>query len=264
MASHPHDIDHDELFNYYLKEFHVKFEGWDFSFIRNRIIESPLEWSYQSLITPHLINAKRVLDMGTGGGEFLSILPFPKETYATEGYEQNFKIARQNLEPLGINVVKILEDRKLDFEKTFFDLIINRHEDYLTSEIKRVLKKEGHFITQQVGLNNNTDINEMLGAPLPETEVNPTPDDNDQWSLNFICKDLEEHGFSVQYKNELRYPTRVFDVVALIYYLKAIPWQVEDFSIEKYKDQLHEIHEKIMNNGYIDIMSERYLVLAEL
>ncbi len=27
---------------------------------------------------------------------------------------------------------------------------------------------------------------------------------------------------------------RFFDIVAIVYYLKAIPWQIPDFSVEQY------------------------------
>ncbi|WP_365845908.1 hypothetical protein [Clostridium sp.] len=37
------------------------------------------------------------------------------------------------------------------FEDNTFDIVINRHESYCVSEVKRILKTDGIFIAQQVG-----------------------------------------------------------------------------------------------------------------
>ena len=63
------------------------------------------------MVIPFMRDAATMLDMGTGGGEFLfSLHPLPKTVYATEGYKPNVPIARQRLEPLGVKVVYFEED----------------------------------------------------------------------------------------------------------------------------------------------------------
>ncbi len=37
----------------------------------------------------------------------------------------------------------------------------------------------------------------------------------------------------------------LYDVGAIVYYLKAVPWEIPDFSVEKYFDKLQEIHKLI-------------------
>ena len=65
----------------------------------------PLSWSYGSTAYQLMQRAKAMLDMGTGGGEFLSMLQsFPPTIYATEGYAPNLPIARKKLEPLGLQL----------------------------------------------------------------------------------------------------------------------------------------------------------------
>ena len=89
-------------------------------------------------------NVESLLDMGTGGGEFLSLLqPLPPNTYATEGYAPNVPIAKERLESLGVKVYAIIDDDEnanLPFEDNQFDLIINKHESYTPNEIFRILK----------------------------------------------------------------------------------------------------------------------------
>ena len=62
----------EDLFEFYLNDSKKKFSGWDFSYIADtgRMVEFPLEWSYTSKILKKLRNAKALLDMGTGGGNF--------------------------------------------------------------------------------------------------------------------------------------------------------------------------------------------------
>ena len=83
------------------------FEGWDFSYLEstNRMQEFPLSWNYRHEVKKRMNRCSSLLDMGTGGGEFLSSLaPLPKIVCATEGYEPNIPIARKELEPLGVKV----------------------------------------------------------------------------------------------------------------------------------------------------------------
>jgi hypothetical protein len=70
-------LDREELFEFLIQEYEHPFSGWDFSHIRDRMVSSPLPWSYASKILPKLIGVDSLLDMGTGGvlaeGNFLLI-----------------------------------------------------------------------------------------------------------------------------------------------------------------------------------------------
>ena len=243
-------------FDYYLEEINRKFEGWDFSYLKDRLVESVKQWSYHSKIIPYLLRSQSLLDMGTGGGEFLSKLPIPKITYATESYSPNIPIAQARLEPLGINVIPLQDDNNIPIPDGECDLIINRHECYNPNEIKRILKPKGYFITQQVGNEDCLNINKLLKAPLPK-------DYDPNWTVDFLANQLEQIGLNIETQLTSSYNSRLFDVGALIYFLKAISWQVPDFSIEKYKTQLREIHQKIQLQGFIDITTQRYMIIAQ-
>jgi hypothetical protein len=175
-------MQNSELFDLLVADANHPFAGWDFSHISatGRMAEAPLSWSYASKLLIPLRRAQSLLDMGTGGGEFLSSLqPLPPLTCTTEGYTPNISLARQRLEPLGIKVYEVGED-----------------------------------------------LNALMRA--------------------------EEHPIM-----------RFFDVGAIVYYLKAIPWQIPDFSVEGYFDKLVEIHNLIEQRGYIDFHMDRFLIIAE-
>lgn len=248
-------MDSDEKFNHYLTEINQNFQGWDFSYINNRLVESVKPWSYHSIIIPYVLESKILLDMGTGGGEFLSKLPFPNDTFATECFQPNISLAKDRLEPLGIKVVALEEPNKLPFSNEKFDLIINRHEYYEESEVYRILQPNGLFITQQVGCDDCREINTLLNAPEPE-------DYDPNWTVGFLAERLILEGFQILVQNSCKYVTRIFDIGALIYFLKAIPWQILDFNIQEYKSKLYEIHKTIEKEGFIDITSQRYIIVA--
>src|SRR5438105_10192182 len=119
----------ESLFNFLISEANHPFSGWNFSHLTatQRMAEFPLSWSYASTILMQLRQTTSLLDMGTGGGEFLSSLsPLPPHTCATEGYAPNIPIARQRLEPLGVQVYPVDVSGHLPFEAERFHLIINR------------------------------------------------------------------------------------------------------------------------------------------
>lgn len=246
-----------ELFDMFLKQEDEPFSGWDFSFIGStgRVQNSLLPWSYCSKVLPMMKSAETMLDMGTGGGELLSKLrPFPAKTYATEGYEPNIEIAQQTLEPLGVKVKSFKDDDSLPFSNNQFDLIINKHESYSEKEIFRILKSGGMFLTQQVGGFDCLEINEILQAPIQQEYLD--------WNLENAARKLKDNGFDILETDEAFPTQRFFDVGALIYYLKAIPWQIEDFSVSAYRDQLFQVHQMIEKNGFIDVKQHRFLLVA--
>src|SRR2546427_9727842 len=47
------------------------FVGWDFSWLRGRLDSQPLPWDYTATIAEHARSSPDLLDLGTGGGEWL-------------------------------------------------------------------------------------------------------------------------------------------------------------------------------------------------
>jgi hypothetical protein len=247
----------NSLFEFYLTEVDQPFSGWDFSYITDteRVCATPLPWSYTSSAIKQFRTSESVLDMGTGGGEFLEALkPFPKKLSATEGYPPNLPIAKARLEPQGVIVKGFEDDHNLPFSNEEFQLVMNKHDSYSPTEVHRILNTTGSFITQQVGGEDMKELNRVLEAPL-KTEY-------DHWNLDYAVLELETAGFHILEANEAFPSTRFYDIGAIIYYLKAIPWQIPDFSTDRYQSALYRLHEQIEKNGFIDFPSHRFLIHA--
>lgn len=218
------------------------------------MVESPLSWNYYNEIRKYFEASKSLLDMGTGGGEFLSELTnLPAKTSATEGYKPNLEIARKHLAPLGIEVYGIEDDDNIPFKDEEFSLIINRHESYSEKEVRRILEKTGYFITQQVGGCNDKELNILLNAKPPK---------HVEWNLDQAVQKLSKYEFEIIKAKEDKVKTRFYDIGAIIYYLKAIPWQIPDFSVANYHDRLRYIDSLIAKQGYIDITCHRFIIVA--
>lgn len=255
----PLNFTSEELFEFLLEEAEAHFSGWDFSYISDREAESPLRWSYISEALLRVRKSGALLDMDTGGGEILSRFhPFPPVTYATEAYAPNVPIARERLAPLGVKVIAIEEDepKRLPFEDGNFDLILNRHGYYWPPEIYRILQKGGVFLTQQVGNRNDIGIRELLGAPDP-TVI-------EEWDdLEKAVRNLATVGFRIQKQLEDIFQQRYYDIGAIVYQLKAVPWQIPDFSVDGYFDRLKAVHNQIQRDGFVDVLEHRFMIIAE-
>jgi hypothetical protein len=74
---------------------------------------------------------------------------------------------------------------------------------------------------------------------------------------------LESAGLEILEKKE-EFPAMDFlDIGAVVYYLKAISGQVSDFTIEKYYDQLAEIHNAIQERGKFTVEAHRFYIEAQ-
>ena len=257
------------FFDYLVSEYNRPFSGWDLSYLKGRRVEGighKHQWDYTATVLATMKQAHSMLDMGTGGGErlasFAAQQPLPEHTYATEGYAPNVIVSRQRLSPFGVTVYEVGDDNQLPFEDNTFDLIINRHASYDPHEVWRVLKSGCQFITQQVGDQTNLRLHELLDTK-PEGFFYASAPQKHAWNLEYAVQGLEGVGWRILRQQEEFYSTRYYDVGAIVYYLKAIPWTIPDFSVEKYFDRLVEIHHLIQREGFVDVPFHQFFVVAQ-
>ena len=246
----------DKLYRFVFEEYNHPFKGWDFSYITGsgRMSEGPRKWSYGSIVLARIRQSSALLDIATGGGELLaSFSPLPLVTCATESYKPNVRVAWERLEPLGVEVLETKENGPLPFEDKKFDLVIDRHESYSPTEVFRVLRQGGWFITQQVSDKNDRDLRKLLGA----TRFKP-----DRWNLKIAVDQLIDSGFKAVSGKQGYHITRYFDIGALVYHLKAVPWIIPDFSVKKYFPVLRRLNDVIEHEGYLEVRNHRFLVVA--
>ena len=233
---------------------HIK--GWDFSHINDRYDEQEdMPWDYEKTIKKYLKDDMKILDYDTGGGEFLLSLKHPYEnTSATEGYPPNVEVCKEILLPLGIDFRECDDAKNLPFDDESFDLYMNRHGDLDPAEANRVLKKNGIFVTQQVGCYNDRDLVDFV---LPNTEL-PFP----SMKLDVQRKLFEENGFEIVEGNEFYGTIKFYDVGAFVWFAHIIEWEFPNFSVDNCLDKLIEMQEIIDEKGEFKGTTHRYLLVA--
>lgn len=248
-------MDYNKLKEQWLLEENAVFQGWDFSHLDGRWSSDAIKWDYSEIILAFLNDGHVLLDMGTGGGEFLLTLNHPHHlTHVTESYPPNFDLCLKKLAPLGIDVKQVFDDNHLPFEDETFDIIINRHESFDMSELNRILKPKGIFITQQVGGENSVDLSETL-----------IPGFVRRFSDHTLAKNVEiikKQGFDILLQEEDFPKTKFYDIGAVVYFAKVIEWEFPNFSVESCFPELCELQRQLDEKGFIENSEHRFIIVA--
>ena len=231
-------------------------EGWDFSWLDGRATEERPSWHYAERVAERAATAATMLDLQSGGGELLAALPrLPPLIVASEGYAPNVVIAARRLQPRGAFVVATNDDRgALPFVGGAFELVTSRHPiDTWWEEIARVLRPAGTYFSQQVGPQSMHEVSEFFLGPLASASKRDP----------LLARQAAERaGLVVRDVREERLRATFDDVGALVYFLRLVIWTVPDFTVEKYRVRLHDLHDQIQRDGPFVADSTRFLIEA--
>ncbi|NRQ36596.1 methyltransferase domain-containing protein [Nonomuraea sp. NN258] len=232
----------------------VSVDGWDFSWLEGRASEERPSWGYSRLLGERMARARAALDVQTGGGEILAGLPeLPPVTVATESWPPNLALAASRLRPRGAAVVADDGGSRLPFLAGVFDLVVSRHpvETYWT-EIARVLRPGGTYLSQQVGPRSVFELAEYFLGPLESSARDPEDAAAAARAAGLEVVDLRLERLRMEFD----------DVGAVIYFLRKVIWIVPGFSVERYQDRLRALHDRIEAEGPFVAHSSRFLIEA--
>ncbi len=249
----------EKLIKQWKKDEKAVFRGWDFSYIKRRYKQEEPKWNYVGIAKKLIKKSNSVLDIATGGGEIFSeILSIhkPKKIVSIEGYKPNVAVARNKLKKFKAKVIYADETKKLLFKDEMFDLVLNRHggiNKNSVNEIYRILKPRGVFLTQQVDSRNIKDLIKYF-KKVPIWTNN---------TLGKVGKLLSNKGFKIKRKGFWEGKLIFKDVGAIVYFLKAIPWAVKGFSVDRNLNNLERLQKEIKKRGILEFKSKRFFILAE-
>lgn len=234
----------------------VPVEGWDFSWLEGRATEERPSWGYAKMAAAKLWNMHSVLDVQTGNGEvFASVLArltrVPSIVAATESRPANVALARERLGAYGVAVEEVDDGAEMPYKDESFDFVMSRHPTVVNwEEIARVLRAGGTYFSQQVGPGTNRELTEALMGPQPISQTR-SPDLAllKARAAGLEIFDLRRESLRVEFR----------DIGAIVCFLRTVIWTVPDFSVEKYRDRLEQLHHEIAANGPFVSYAKRYL-----
>ena len=237
--------------------------GWDFSWLEGRATEERPSWRYSRLLHERLATVDAALDLQTGGGEVLAAAPsLPRLLVATEGWPPNVTAAARLLHPLGVAVVahddaattEHPDGTPLPFADGAFDLVTSRHPVVPRwTEIARVLRPGGTYLAQHVGPASVFELVEFFLGPQPE-EVRRGRDPEDE------VADARAAGLELVDLRAERLRIEFHDVGAVVWFLRKVVWMVPGFTVDAYRTELRDLHERIVADGPFVAHSARHLV----
>ena len=251
-------MNRDQLLAHWLEEEQQPFVGWDFSYLDGRMTQDSHPWSYVERATSLIQSAEAVLDLDTGGGERLLDLQshWPPQVVATEAYPPNVFEAHRQLAPAGGAVVwaESNEINNLPFTAESFDLILNRHGAFKPDELARILRPGGTFLTKQVHGLWAHDLMSLFGAAPQWPDATPE---------RYVPM-LEQAGLTMIEVADWRGKLRFTDVGAIVYYLKAVPWLVPEFSVATHQDVLFDLQSRLDSGEELNFFAGTYLIEARI
>lgn len=197
-----------------------KENGWDFSQIR--VKSNGVGWNFYEEVRKKAQGDSVLLDIGTGGGE--NIIHIASSFLFVVGIDLAngmIQTARANIQKSNVHNVNCFEmdAAQLQFPDEFFDVVSCCHAPFSAKEVRRVLKKGGVFLTQQVSEADKWNLKETFGRGQAFGE------EDGQLKIGYI-KELEDAGFSSIQSfdyNAVEYYERVEDVIFLLKHTPIIP-----------------------------------------
>jgi hypothetical protein len=157
-------------------------------------------------------------------------------------------VARDRLGPFGVPVLTELPGGEDEF-----DVVLSRHGRLPAADIARLLRRGGRVLTQQVGSDDLAAVNTSLSAP---------PAYPRRWNADAAAHAFREAGLKVTDVREERPAITFHDVGAVVRQLRDLPWQIRDFSPERYSDALGRLDSFIRLHGGFTVTAHRFLVEA--
>lgn len=217
-------------------------------------------WKYAHALRERIAKARSVFDVQTGGGErFAEILsqvePGPRVIFASESWAPNVPIAKRNLKRFGASIIEVSDESDFPIPDDTFDLVASRHPTVtLWREIARVLQPGGTYFSQQVGTGTNSELTDFIMGSQPIADAR---------SAQRAVVGASSFGLEVIDLKEESQPIFFFDVGAVVYFLRKVIWTIPDFTVEKYRQRLFALHERIESTGSFQSHSQRFLIEAK-
>ncbi|MBS3679839.1 class I SAM-dependent methyltransferase [Ornithinibacillus massiliensis] len=167
-----------------------KINGWDFSNIKS--LTDGVNWNFYEEVIKRCNKTDVLLDIGSGGAEnLIKIAPSLFFLIGIDLSKGMLETALTNLKRSKVTNVKFFQmsSDQLQFPACFFDVVSCRHAPFSSTEVVRVLKQGGWFLTQQVSEDDKLNLKKAFGR-------GQAFDERDGVLKERYIRELSEAGFS--------------------------------------------------------------------
>lgn len=233
-----------------------KANGWNFSQLR--VSADQAGWEFHEEVIKRCSQTDWLLDIGTGGGE--NLLKMASSVGAAIGIDLSngmITAAIENLRKSEQTNVRFVEmsSKQLHFPQGFFDIVTCRHAPFDPTEVAKVMKMGGVFLTQQVSEDDKVNIKNAFGR-------GQSFGDRDGTLKEKYMQELKDAGFTsikaYEY-NAAEYYERPEDLLFLLEHTPIIPrfgQEKNDTGTLKAFIENHQTAKGICTN------SKRFLIVA--
>ncbi len=131
--------------------------------------------------------------------------------------------------------------------------MIDRHTAFNIAAVERVLSPGGTFITEQVDGSNLADLSEAFDSQQPWPF----------YTLDFMLENIGETHLELEAAHVWEGKMAFQDVGAIVYYLKAAPWTVPDFSVDRNLTHLMKLQERLEGKGELSFRQKLIFIRAK-
>lgn len=109
------------------------------------------------------------------------------------------------------------------------------------TEIARLLRPGGTYLAQHVGPESARELYEFFLGPrgAGQHPRDPDPEGAEAEAAGLRIITLRVEWLRMEF----------FDIAAVVYFLRKVIWTVPDFTVEPYRERLHDLHEQIQRDG---------------
>jgi SAM-dependent methyltransferase len=140
----------------------------------------------------------------------------------------------------------------LPFPDASFELVLAHSSAFCPAEVYRVLCPGGLLLTAQGAPSIPPTLADVLEGPIPTWAQ-----EGQGWDIDAT---LDEAGFATVEKLDAFPKTTYLDIGAVVYMLRAVPWTITDFDVERYRELLYRLHLLIKRQGGFTVQDHQRLL----
>lgn len=193
--------------------------------------ENTLPWNWREKVLNFLKPDVRLLDLTPGGEFFLRSLSHPA-ALCTE----------------------LRQEKELPFPENSFDLILNDGGDCELSEIQRVLKSGGFYLTQQYGGEHLAAFRQRFFPKEVDIKLD--------YNLENQLPKFREAGFRIMYRNQAYPALRFSDGSQVCEYLMQNSAHFPSLS-EQADGIRQQIEAAVAAGGFLELEEHRFIIIAK-